>query len=215
MNYDTLSRRPIHSGDVIDWEFLARQNLDQAFFDSISTDPFSGPQWGNLFRVNEPIYRELAREFFASFEFEASACRYDPKHNGVRFRLGGEPREVSLLELGRRVRLYTERRSRDNATLNGLSRAETVKANHLLMEFWPTIRDSGFNPTTRAVEEEEEAEEEAEGEVANEGAGGSAKMYWNMSQGNWQARQAQWMDQQGERWEQFYAWHGQQEAQAN
>ncbi|GKD58265.1 hypothetical protein Tco_1295774, partial [Tanacetum coccineum] len=93
----------------------------------------------------EDQYAELAREFFASFEFEVSACRYDPEHNGVRFRLGGEPREMSLLELGRRVGLYTERRSRDNATLNGLSRAKTMKANHLLMEFWPTNRDSGFN----------------------------------------------------------------------
>ncbi|GJU48344.1 reverse transcriptase domain-containing protein [Tanacetum coccineum] len=280
-------------------------------FMQLSLEVTKRPQWGNLFRVNEPIYRELAREFFASFEFEASACRYDPKHNGVRFRLGGEPREMSLLELGRRVGLYTERRSRDNATLNGLSRAETVKANHLLMEFWPTIRDSGFNvgntrvasirdprvklahrcivttivrrketthrvteidlyylyciytpefvcnisywfskylkgvrdenliyggmfvtriarsfglltnemrdalsiesppyvfkknslimmgvimelqnrmclwPATLAVEEEEEAEEEAGGEAANKEAGGFAKMYWNISQGDW------------------------------
>ncbi|GKA58649.1 hypothetical protein Tco_0757962 [Tanacetum coccineum] len=253
-------------------EFLAHQNLDQAFFDSISTDPFSRPQWGNLFRVNEPIYRELVREFFASFEFEASACRYDPEHVGVKFRLGGEPREMSLLELGWRVGLYTERKSRDNATLSGLSRAETVKENRLLMEFWPSIGDSGFNvgntkvasirdprvklahrciattiagrketihrvteidlyylyciytpevicnisywlskylkgvrdknliyggmfvtriaricvwPATRVVEEEEEAEEEAEGEAANEGVGGSAEMYQNMSQANW------------------------------
>nr|GEX55290.1 hypothetical protein [Tanacetum cinerariifolium] len=173
----------------------------------MGTDPFSGPQWGNLFRVNEPIYRELARELFASFEFEASACR---------------------------VGLYTERRSKDNATLNGLSRAETVKAHHLLMEFWLTIRDGGFNvgntrvtsirdhrvklayrcirekrnhphrsegkefdlwrdvcyydckPATRAMEGEEEAEEEAEGEGANEGADASAEMYQNMSQGDWQ-----------------------------
>ncbi|GJZ03453.1 hypothetical protein Tco_0536728 [Tanacetum coccineum] len=106
----------VKKGDIIDWEFLAHQNLDQTFFDFISTDPFSRPQWGNFFRVNEPIYGELVREFFASFEFEASACR-----------------------------LYTERKSRDNATLSGLSRAETVKENRLLMEFWPSIRDSGFN----------------------------------------------------------------------
>ncbi|GJS11346.1 hypothetical protein Tco_0368142 [Tanacetum coccineum] len=44
LNYDTLARCPIHSGDVIDWEFLARQNLDQAFFNSINTNPFFGPQ---------------------------------------------------------------------------------------------------------------------------------------------------------------------------
>ncbi|GKB51443.1 hypothetical protein Tco_0902196 [Tanacetum coccineum] len=212
LNSVRMARRPIHSGD--DWEFLARQNLDQAFFDSINTNPFSGPQWGNLFCMNEPIYPELAYEFFASFEFKASACR-------------------------------------DNATLNRLSKAETVKPHHLLMEFWPTIGDGRLQhsvlafskylkgvreknliyggmfvtriarsfglltnkmwdalsiepsphvfkkksliamgvimelqngmcvwPTTRAVEEEEEAEEEAEGEVANEGAGGSANLTW-------------------------------------
>nr|GEY06947.1 hypothetical protein [Tanacetum cinerariifolium] len=87
-----------------------------AQYEDEGTDLFSGPQWGNIFCVNEPIYRELAREFFNSFEFKAAACR-----------------------------LYTERRSKDNATLNGLSRAETVKAHHLLMEFWLTIRDGGFN----------------------------------------------------------------------
>ncbi|GJT93704.1 hypothetical protein Tco_1082549 [Tanacetum coccineum] len=180
-------------------EFLAYQNLDQAFFDSISIDPFSWPQWGNLLCMNEPIYRELVREFFASFKFEASACR---------------------------VELYTKRKSRDNATLSGLSRAKTVKESHLLMEFWPSIGDGGFNvgntkvasirnprvklahrciATTIArrketthrfteidlyylysVEEVEEAEEEAEGEAVNEGASGFAKMYRNMSQGDWQ-----------------------------
>ncbi|GKA25073.1 hypothetical protein Tco_0711106 [Tanacetum coccineum] len=108
MHYDALTRCPIHFGDVIDWEFFAHQNLDQVFFESINTDPFSGPQWANLFRVNEPIYQELVREFFASFEFDASPCR-------------------------------------ENATLSGLSRAETVKEIRLLMEFWPSIGDGGFN----------------------------------------------------------------------
>ncbi|GJZ02324.1 hypothetical protein Tco_0520285 [Tanacetum coccineum] len=111
LNYDTLARRPIHSGDVIDWESLARQNLDQAFFNSIITDPFSGPQWGSLFRVNEPVYRELVREFFASFKFDASPYRL----------------------------------SRENATLSGLRNGDTVKESCLLMEFWPTIGDGGFN----------------------------------------------------------------------
>ncbi|GJX20650.1 hypothetical protein Tco_0223327 [Tanacetum coccineum] len=64
---------------------------------------------------------------------------------GVKFRLGGEPREISLLELGWRVGLYTKRKYMEHVTLNGLSRAETVNASHLLMEFWPSIRDGGFN----------------------------------------------------------------------
>ncbi|GJU44561.1 hypothetical protein Tco_1201827 [Tanacetum coccineum] len=81
-------------------EFLASQGLDQAFFESINKDPFSGPQWVNLFQINENVYRELVHEFLASFEFDASPYRYDPNHLGVRFRLRGEQREISLLELG-------------------------------------------------------------------------------------------------------------------
>ncbi|GKE67505.1 hypothetical protein Tco_1521666 [Tanacetum coccineum] len=179
--------------------------------------------------------------------------------------IGGEQREISLLELGCRIELYTERKYRDNATLSRLSRAETVKENRLLMEFWPSIGDGGFNvgntkvasirnpmvkPAHRCLAttisgrkesthrvtkidlyylyciyregvvcnipywldklltnemrvaltvEEDEAEEEAEGEAANVGAGGSAKMYQNMCQGDWHVRQARWMDQQDER----------------
>ncbi|GJR95389.1 hypothetical protein Tco_0267563 [Tanacetum coccineum] len=144
MHHDALTRRRIHSGDIIDWEFLASQGLDQAFFESINKDPFSGPQWVNLFQINENVYRELVREFFASFEFNSSPCRYDPNHLGVRFRLGGEQREISLLELGWRVGLYSERQSRESATLSGLRKGVTVKANHLL-GFWPTFGDGGFN----------------------------------------------------------------------
>ncbi|GKB73741.1 hypothetical protein Tco_0935153 [Tanacetum coccineum] len=199
MHHDALTRRHIHSGEIIDWEFLASQGLDQAFFESINKDPLSGPQWVNLFQINESVYRELVREFFASFEFDASPCRYDPNHLGVRFRLGGEQREISLLELGWRVGLYSERQSRENATLSRLRKGVTVKANHLLLGFWPIIGDGGFNigntklhngacfwPAAREVEEkdkeDDEANEAAGGNASNEGAGGSANIYRNMSQ---------------------------------
>ncbi|GJU61718.1 hypothetical protein Tco_1243553 [Tanacetum coccineum] len=145
MRHDALARRRIHSGDIINWELLASQGLAQAFFESINKDPFSGPQWVNLFQTNENLYRELVREFFASFEFDVSLCRYDPNHLGVRFRLRGEQKEISLLELGWRIGLYSERQSRESATLSGLRKGVTVKANHLLLGFWPTIRDDGFN----------------------------------------------------------------------
>ncbi|GKB86465.1 hypothetical protein Tco_0958737, partial [Tanacetum coccineum] len=97
--------------------------------------PFSGPQWVNLFRTNENVYRELVCEFFASFEFDASPCRYDPNHLGVRFRLMGKQKEISLLELGWRIGLYSERQSKKSATLNGLRKGVTMKANHLLLGF--------------------------------------------------------------------------------
>ncbi|GJV97489.1 hypothetical protein Tco_1549066 [Tanacetum coccineum] len=135
----------IEKKDIIDWDFLASQGLAQAFFKSINKDPFFGPQWVNLFQTNENVYRELVREFFASFEFDASPCRYDPNHLGVRFRLGGEKKEISLLELGWRIGLYSERQSRESATLSGLKKTVIVKANHFLLGFWPTIGDDGFN----------------------------------------------------------------------
>ncbi|GJR99531.1 putative reverse transcriptase domain-containing protein [Tanacetum coccineum] len=55
----------------------------------------------------------------------------------------GEQKEISLLELGWRVGLYSERQSRENVTLSGLRNSDTIKESHLLMEFWPTIGDGG------------------------------------------------------------------------
>ncbi|GJZ94264.1 hypothetical protein Tco_0666467 [Tanacetum coccineum] len=84
MNYNNLARRSIHSEDVLDWEFLSNKDFAQSFFDSINTDPFSEPQWANLFQINEPIFRELARELFASFEFAATPCRDVATLSGLR-----------------------------------------------------------------------------------------------------------------------------------
>ncbi|GKA43812.1 hypothetical protein Tco_0736536 [Tanacetum coccineum] len=70
---------------------------------------------------------------------------YDPLHKGVTFRLGGEEREMPLLEFGWRVGLYSKRESRDVATHSGLRNAETVNATHFTHMFWPTIGDGGYN----------------------------------------------------------------------
>ncbi|GJX94304.1 hypothetical protein Tco_0348890 [Tanacetum coccineum] len=145
MNYNNLVRRSIHSEDVVDWEFLSNKGLAQSFFNSINTDPFFGPQWANLFQINKPIFRKLAREFFASFEFDATPCRYDPLHKGVTFRLGGKEREMPLLEFRWRVGLYSKREYRDVATLSSLINAETVNATHSTHMFWATIGDGRYN----------------------------------------------------------------------
>ncbi|GJW62887.1 hypothetical protein Tco_0112222 [Tanacetum coccineum] len=79
------------------------------------------------------------------FEFDAFPCRYEPLNKGFTFRLGGVEREMSLLNLGWRVGLYSERESIDVATLSGLRRAETVNSTHLTHLFWPSISDDGFN----------------------------------------------------------------------
>nr|GEX35884.1 putative retrotransposon Orf1 [Tanacetum cinerariifolium] len=126
-------------------ETIKEKGLAQSFFDFVNADTFFGPQWINLFQINEPIFRELVCEFFASFEFDATPCRYEPLHKGVTFRLGGVEREMSLLELGWRVGLYFERESRNPMTLSGLKGAETVNSTRLTHLFWPIIGDGGYN----------------------------------------------------------------------
>ncbi|GJX30691.1 hypothetical protein Tco_0240546 [Tanacetum coccineum] len=69
---------------------------------------------------------------------------YDPKYLGGSFRLGGESRKMSLLELGWRVGLYYLEESRLASTRSGLRLGETVKVDHESLMFWPSIRDDEF-----------------------------------------------------------------------
>ncbi|GJX54738.1 hypothetical protein Tco_0283107 [Tanacetum coccineum] len=213
LNFHSLSRRPIHSESVIDWSFLANHSLNRSFFKSINTDNFYRPQWANLFHINESVYRELVREFFASIEFDATACR---------------------------VGLYSQDLAGENITRSGLRKAVTVKAEHLLMEFWPTIRDGEemidalsveprahdfkkkslitirvimeldggayYWPATRQVREDDEVEEAAE-----KGVGGSFDVYLNMNKGDWQVHKGQWMGQMDGRWGQMESWMARQD----
>ncbi|GJX91391.1 hypothetical protein Tco_0344717 [Tanacetum coccineum] len=93
----------------------------------------------------KPIFCELVYKFFALFEFDASPCRYELLHTGVTFKLGGVEMEMSLLELGWIVGLYSKGESRDVVTLSGLRGAEIVNSTHLTHLFWPIIGDGRFN----------------------------------------------------------------------
>nr|GEW13118.1 hypothetical protein [Tanacetum cinerariifolium] len=92
MRHDALARRHItlrtsSIGNTSPAKVLLKPSS------SPSTKTLSSPlQWVNLFQTNENVYRELVREFFASFKFDASPCRYEPNHLGVRFRLGASKR---------------------------------------------------------------------------------------------------------------------------
>ncbi|GJX72193.1 hypothetical protein Tco_0309364 [Tanacetum coccineum] len=77
--------------------------------------------------------------------------RYDPLVKGVTFRLGGVEIEMSLLEFGWRVGLYSERESREVATLSGLRGALTVNSNRLNHLFWPSIGDDRYNVGNKKV----------------------------------------------------------------
>ncbi|GKC31788.1 hypothetical protein Tco_1039082 [Tanacetum coccineum] len=193
------------------------------FFDSINTDAVILSHWANLFQMDAPVYRELVWVFFASFEFDSIPSRYDPEHVGVSFRLGGESKMMFLLELGWRVGLYSKEQSRiarsfgllTNAMVDALCvepRAHVFNKRSLISI--RVVMDLGGGtccwPATRQVGEEDEVEEAAE-----EGAGGSANVYRNMSRGDWQVCQGQWMDQQDGRWGQVETWMTRQTDQAN
>ncbi|GJX66044.1 hypothetical protein Tco_0300387 [Tanacetum coccineum] len=98
MHNDTLAMHPIYSENVLDWEFLANHGLNTSFFKSIHSDPFSVLQSVNP----SPNQRT-----------------YEPEHKGVKFRLGGEERKISLLELGWRLGLYSENQYKEDSTLSG------------------------------------------------------------------------------------------------
>ncbi|GKA30622.1 hypothetical protein Tco_0716927 [Tanacetum coccineum] len=87
---------------------LSLLRFERGFFESIDSDLFSGPQWEDLFWVNEPVYRELVCEFFAIFSFGDSTSINNPRVAGIQFRLGGGQRSFSLVEFGWRVGLYSK-----------------------------------------------------------------------------------------------------------
>ncbi|GJU57732.1 hypothetical protein Tco_1235498 [Tanacetum coccineum] len=89
------------------------------------------------------IYMLVEREYPLSREL--NGIRYEPLHKGATFRLGGVKREMSLLELGWRVGLYSERESRDVTILSGLRKVETVNSTYVTHLFWPSIVDDRFN----------------------------------------------------------------------
>ncbi|GJU10371.1 hypothetical protein Tco_1132767 [Tanacetum coccineum] len=164
MNYNALVNHAIHSETIIDRSLLADNGLVGGYFESMHSNLFSGQQWANLFQNNELVYCDLVCEFFATFEFRATTCRNSPRLDGIKFRLCGEHRSLSLVELRWRVGLYFEAQAGEVGTEIALQNALKVKEEH----------------------EEEE--------VAKEDVGGSEETYRGMSRGDWQARQGDHLD---------------------
>ncbi|GJX19140.1 hypothetical protein Tco_0221817 [Tanacetum coccineum] len=115
MNYNNLVGRSFHPGDIVDWEFLSNKGI--VSHSSTSSIPIPSLDHNG----------------------------YEPLHKCVTFRLGGVEREMSLLELGWRVGLYSKGESRYVATLSGLRGAEIVNSTRLTYLFWPSIGDGRYN----------------------------------------------------------------------
>ncbi|GKC35725.1 hypothetical protein Tco_1048109, partial [Tanacetum coccineum] len=70
-------------------------------------------------------------------------------------------------------------------------------------------------PVTRGIIEEDKGDdEEGDREGGNKGAKGSTDIYRNMSEGDWQVRQARWIDQQDNQWGRLNTWMEQQDQRA-
>nr|GEU82195.1 hypothetical protein [Tanacetum cinerariifolium] len=63
--------------------------------------------WVRAFNIREPIYLELYREFYATYEFD-EVCTNDKLQSKkiISFRLGGRAHSLTLVEFARRLGLY-------------------------------------------------------------------------------------------------------------
>ncbi|GKB51505.1 hypothetical protein Tco_0902258 [Tanacetum coccineum] len=68
---------------------------------------FFSVAWVRAFNLREPIYPELCREFYATYEFD-EVCVDDELQSKkiICFRLGGRAHSLTLLEFARKLGLY-------------------------------------------------------------------------------------------------------------
>ncbi|GKA77897.1 hypothetical protein Tco_0784434 [Tanacetum coccineum] len=63
--------------------------------------------WVRDFNIHKPIYPELCREFYATYEFDEVCVDNELQSNKIiSFRLGGRAHSLTLLEFARRLGLY-------------------------------------------------------------------------------------------------------------
>ncbi|KAK1432117.1 hypothetical protein QVD17_09008 [Tagetes erecta] len=95
-------RHQIECARYLDWSLV--ESLNQ----SGRMQPMMTPPWTRLFSIQHPQYTELIIEFFATFQFSFPSRDIYRKRHGVRFRLGGTWRKMSVAEFAQRMGLYTE-----------------------------------------------------------------------------------------------------------
>ncbi|GJY52315.1 hypothetical protein Tco_0443162 [Tanacetum coccineum] len=96
--------------------------------------------WVRAFNICKPIYLELCREFYATYEFdEVCADNELQSKKIISFRLGGRAHSLTLLEFARRLGLYhadeLEEEGFDTYFQGGLRSDENFNAR----EYWEMI----------------------------------------------------------------------------
>ncbi|GJS24189.1 hypothetical protein Tco_0452821 [Tanacetum coccineum] len=112
----TLLPKLIYSPQIVDWQLLHKigcgDEIDQMLKISLKEaqsdeEIFFSVAWVRAFNIREPIYPELCREFYATYEFD-EVCADDELQSKkiISFRLGGRAHSLTLLEFARRLGLY-------------------------------------------------------------------------------------------------------------
>ncbi|GJY10623.1 hypothetical protein Tco_0378808 [Tanacetum coccineum] len=112
----TLLLKLIYSPQIVDWQLLHKigcgDEIDQMLKLSLKEaqsdeEIFFSVAWVKAFNIREPIYPELCREFYATYEFD-EVCADDELQSKkiISFRLGGRAHSLTLLEFARRLGLY-------------------------------------------------------------------------------------------------------------
>ncbi|GJS44252.1 hypothetical protein Tco_0569295 [Tanacetum coccineum] len=112
----TLLPKLIYSPQIVDWQLLHKigcgDEIDQMLKISLKEaqteeEVFFSVAWVRAFNIREPIYPELCREFYATYEFdEVCADNELQSKKIISFRLGGRAHSLTLLEFARRLGLY-------------------------------------------------------------------------------------------------------------
>ncbi|GJU56376.1 hypothetical protein Tco_1230090 [Tanacetum coccineum] len=145
----TLLPKLIYSPQIVDWQLLHKigcgDEIDQMLKISLKEaqsdeEIFFSVAWVRAFNTREPIYPELCREFYATYEFD-EVCADDELQSKkiISFRLGGRAHSLTLLEFARRLGLYhaeeLEEEGFDTYFQGGLRSDENFNAR----EYWERI----------------------------------------------------------------------------
>ncbi|GJV43369.1 ribonuclease H-like domain-containing protein [Tanacetum coccineum] len=111
-----LLPRHVYSPCVVNWDVLNRIGCDGEIDDMLriklreaesNEEIFTSVAWIRAFNIKEPIYSELCREFYSTYEFdEVYADDELQTKKIINFRLGGRAHSLTLLEFARKLGLY-------------------------------------------------------------------------------------------------------------
>ncbi|PPS05669.1 hypothetical protein GOBAR_AA14975 [Gossypium barbadense] len=113
--FQILWAQPLIAGRCIDWAAVEQVQLADSIRALLTTD-----LWELFFGISESTYLELTVELCSTFHLQTIMTYYDDPGT-VQFRLGGLIHQLSVLEFGAALGLYTEEFNEENE-LHALNR---------------------------------------------------------------------------------------------